>query len=236
MYDTSYQDKLRSQSNRMWHKGYADVYSRVTSYAPYKRHINNLVALLNIQMGDYVLDVGCGSGELLALCRRRTNHLYGIDYSKKMLQRAKINVDDAILQEHDLLKPLPFDNESFDRVISNNVMNYLTNPTMVISEILRVTKIGGEFVIASLKASFNPMVIFKSHLQEAGMINVLKNAEQNLMVGYYNRIIASHLKNGIYVGYSEQSMKDLLLHQSVTNIYVTSSYCGQDVVVTGTRA
>jgi len=83
-----------------------------------------------------VLDVGCGIGDFVRL----TKNAIGVDinpYNVQYCNRMGIN---AVRQQVD---QLPFDDAVFDAVIFDNVIEHIYSPEIIISEAIRVTKIGG---------------------------------------------------------------------------------------------
>lgn len=74
-----------------------------------------------------VLDVGCGTGDLLNELDGRGYELYGLDLSNEMINIAKEKNSNIDLQVADIKK---FNyNRQFDLIISSfDVMNYVTNP------------------------------------------------------------------------------------------------------------
>lgn len=74
-----------------------------------------------------VLDLGCGDGLVgLSLQKKGFQDLTGIDFSETMLEKAKLRGCYKELKQVDLLKELPFQQDSFDLVISVGVTTYLS--------------------------------------------------------------------------------------------------------------
>ncbi len=105
----------------------------------------------------HVLDTGTGTALIpIELCGRDDRfHVTAIDLAKHMLERAEKNVGDAELQDAITLelvdsKRLPYDDESFDAVMSNSIVHHVPEPSSVLSEMLRVTRPGGLFFVRDL--------------------------------------------------------------------------------------
>lgn len=103
------------------------------------------------QQGD-VLDIGSGDGVLAELmsaqCQSYTcadNNLKAIEAAKSRLKHAK-NVRFKQADMHQL----PFENQSFDRVLMLHVLTYSDQPEQAVKEALRVCKPGGEVLISTL--------------------------------------------------------------------------------------
>ena len=94
--------------------------------------------------GGRLLDVGCGTGTLLALAQERGLETFGIDTSDGMLTEARRKVPRARLNKASFYQ-LPFAEESFDYVVETHALSgvgLLTERAII--EMLRVCKSGGE--------------------------------------------------------------------------------------------
>jgi len=96
---------------------------------------------------ESVLDLGCGTGRLLPLLRRRYRRaqLVGVDVSDAMLvqaERRRGRWRKALLLQADA-HALPVAAASFDLVVSNLLLPWCQNPPLVFAEIHRVLRPGG---------------------------------------------------------------------------------------------
>lgn len=97
-----------------------------------------------------VLDVGAGTGVLLARLRERRLHarLVGADLSRGMLRVARERLrHDASLVAGDAVA-LPFDTASFDVVISSSSLHYWDDTAAGLRELSRVLRPGGHLVVS----------------------------------------------------------------------------------------
>ena len=67
----------------------------------------------------------------------------------------------------DLESPLPFPDQSFDRVVCNLVIGYLRDPLFTLREYLRVLKPQGSLVISNLKPYADLSAIYRSFVETA---------------------------------------------------------------------
>ena len=96
-----------------------------------------------------VLDVGCGTGELLRRLRAKYPDatLAGLDPVPEMLAVAR----DKLSGREDLrigyADSLPWPGASFDMVVSCNMFHYITHPVAALKEMSRVIRPGGALVL-----------------------------------------------------------------------------------------
>ncbi len=110
---------------------------------------------LMIRPGDAVLDLGCGrGGETMqaAALSGDTGLAVGLDLTEAMVEEAARSAASRGVRNVRFLvgdiEDLPFDSDSFDRVISNCVINHARDKARVYAEIFRVLKPGGFFVVS----------------------------------------------------------------------------------------
>jgi ubiquinone/menaquinone biosynthesis C-methylase UbiE len=104
---------------------------------------------LELQAGESLLDVGCGTGVLLeALSASVADaELAGADPSPEMLKEARKKLGEAILLKQSPAESLPFPDETFDVVASTNAFHYFRNPLGALEEMSRVLRPTGRLVI-----------------------------------------------------------------------------------------
>lgn len=111
-----------------------------------------------------VLDIGCGEGQYLAYFLSKESYVTGVDYSPKMLNLAKKYLRDKGFYNFSLIKAnakmLPFGNNHFDIVMAIGLLEYLTTPEKVISEITRVLKPNG-YAMLSFSKKWSPFFFLR---------------------------------------------------------------------------
>ncbi|MCC7436655.1 class I SAM-dependent methyltransferase [Candidatus Nomurabacteria bacterium] len=110
-----------------------------------------------------ILDVGCGDGKDLVILSKKTKKIFGIDPSIEFLKKAQINNPSGIFKEA-VGEKIPFQNESFDVVVSKWAIQTSTNVPKVLSEMARVLKKGGSLVFLTK----HPILQFLQKIRDYG--------------------------------------------------------------------
>jgi demethylmenaquinone methyltransferase/2-methoxy-6-polyprenyl-1,4-benzoquinol methylase len=114
-------------------------------------------ALNTLRNGGRVLDFGVGTGAFsLALAGKVTAPLRieGVELSPSVLLRASLNLDRAGVETRMYLRDatnLPFEENTFDAVISAHVLEHLVDPFARLSEMVRVLKPGAPLVVVATR-------------------------------------------------------------------------------------
>jgi len=108
-------------------------------------HVAFITKAVGNRMGLSILDVGCGSGTLLGLLKRRGFRAKGIDSSAEAAKIAKAENGVEVIVGS--LEEAHFPDQSFDVVTLFHVMEHVTNPRHVLVEVTRVLKPDGVVVL-----------------------------------------------------------------------------------------
>jgi SAM-dependent methyltransferase len=121
---------------------------------------------LDAQPAEYILDLGCGDGQLTLRIAATGASVIGVDASAEMVEaaRARGAVADVANAES-----LPYPRRTFDAVFSNAALHWVRDQDAMMKQVHRVLKPGGRFVaemgghgnIAAIRVAF--MAVLSRH-------------------------------------------------------------------------
>ena len=115
------------------------------------------VAALGEAANGSVLDVACGPGILSAAIAKSAREVVAFDLTPGMLKKAEQRCDEAGLANVSFREgnaaELPFADSAFDAVVTRLSVHHFDRPGRVMSEIFRVLRPGGRFVVADVISS-----------------------------------------------------------------------------------
>ena len=157
-----------------------------------------------------ILDLATGTGDFAIIAAKNTDaNITGVDISKRMLEKAKIKVEDQVINDriNFLLgdaENLNFDDSSFDAVTIGFGVRNFDNLNKGLEEIYRVLKKNGMVII--LEPAIPKFVLFKQ----------LYNVYFNYILPFIGRFISndkfaySYLSNSVNAFPSGKKFVDLL--------------------------
>ncbi len=154
------------------------------------------VDLAHLEAGESVLDVGCGTGTLAIVSKRRVGPkgtVHGIDASPEMIARAGEKAKKAgveVFFKQGVVEALPFPDAHFDAVLSTLMLHHLPRKLreQCAREVRRVLKPGGRVLVVDFRESGRKgkglLAHFRhrhGHVELDDMIAVLSGAGLNIL-------------------------------------------------------
>ncbi|GIW66734.1 MAG: hypothetical protein KatS3mg095_0632 [Candidatus Parcubacteria bacterium] len=231
----------KSTLDEQFWKNYFKVYDVLNYLIPYQELLDELCRILNPQQEEIILDAGVGTGNLAILIEKRRAKVIGLDFSKEALEIYKNKNPNAMVILHNLEDPLPFSDNYFDKIVSNNTIYNIPREKRleVFKELYRVLKPGKLIVVANIHKNFKPIKIYidgiKKSYENIGIlktINILiKVLIPTLKIFYYNRIIQKVHKFNKENLFEIEEQKELLEKVGFINISETKFiYSGQAIL------
>ena len=156
-----------------------------------------------IRTGDSVLDLGSGAGNDCFVARAivgETGNVTGIDFTEAMVAKAKENNKKLGFTNVEFvqgdIEDMPLQDNTFDVVVSNCVLNLVPDKNRAFAQIMRVLKPNGHFCVSD--------VVIKGELPE----NLRKDAE--MYVGCVSGAVEMQEYLEII---SRQGFKDITVHK-----------------------
>ena len=119
--------------------------------------LQHIVDQLDIRQGWDILDLGCGTGVLFDMLRRRvgeTGSVTGVDFSFQMAQRANLNFPFPNVAVVDAdAQMLPFRDSAFDMAVAFSAFPHFSDQQKALLETHRVLKPRARFYIIHLESS-----------------------------------------------------------------------------------
>lgn len=162
-----------------------------------------------IKQGSRVLDLGCGRGNVVIEdYRSDIAEAVGIDASREAVE-GNTRLDRIVIGN---VERLPFEDQSFDLVISQWVFEHLEHPEVVFAECFRVLKPGGCIMFVT-PYKYSSVLIAKRLLGSSFTKKILKHVygrdEQDVFETMYRANTRSDLRRLFQrAGFKEESLTE----------------------------
>ncbi|MFL5917786.1 MAG: bifunctional demethylmenaquinone methyltransferase/2-methoxy-6-polyprenyl-1,4-benzoquinol methylase UbiE [Gaiellaceae bacterium] len=143
--------RLPAEGVRVMFDRIAPVYDAMnrTMTAGLDRRWRRMAADAVVRPGDAVLDACCGTGDLAIACARAGGRVTGLDFSERMLERARSKAPELDWVSGDLLA-LPFADASFDAGTVGFGVRNVDDLERALAELRRVLRGGGRLGILEI--------------------------------------------------------------------------------------
>jgi trans-aconitate methyltransferase len=98
---------------------------------------------LDAKAGEYILDLGCGDGQLTQRIAATGASVVGVDASPEMVAAARAP---GVAADVGNAEALPYAKNEFDAVFSNAALHWVRDQDAMMAQVRRVLKPGGRFV------------------------------------------------------------------------------------------
>jgi ubiquinone/menaquinone biosynthesis C-methylase UbiE len=205
--------------NDFWAKYFKD-YDKLNLVPSYVELLTSICQELQPEPGSLVLDIGSGTGNLALRLRGMGCRVVALDFCREALECHQTKHDDCRLVLADLTKGLPFKEDSFDAIASNNVLYTLSAGDQIraMKELHRVLKPGGRIALANPRAGWKPLAIYGRGISlsvraegwSVTTFRIVRWIVPTVKMFYYNRKLAKES----HYHYFEPDEQRRLLEQS----------------------
>ncbi|PJA02414.1 hypothetical protein COX73_00885 [bacterium (Candidatus Gribaldobacteria) CG_4_10_14_0_2_um_filter_36_18] len=220
---------------------YFKVYDVLNLLIPYQELLETICDELEIKPGEKILEAGCGTGNLALKIKERGAKVVGLDNCQEALDIYRKKDPTAELVLADLAKKLPFPDNYFDKIASNNTLYAVPREKrdQLMKESLRILKPGGKIVLANMREGWKPINVYIDHIKKdikifgllVVFLKVIKNIIPTIKMFYYNNKALKADKVGTFSFFKFDEQGSLLIKNGFKNvsknIYV---YSGQAIL------
>ncbi len=123
--------------------------NKIKLYKPSRVRESRISELFPTDVKDQkILDIGCSDGSFGSNLTKQGANVYGVDISPLAAKLAKKKLEDTFVVDVNNQK-LPFSAKYFDLIIASEVIEHLFDPKFFLSEVNRVLKDNGSFIITT---------------------------------------------------------------------------------------
>ena len=140
-------ETLKTKLHKVWTAG--DFYQIAKSY---ETGAADFINRLNLQSGMRVLDVACGAGNLSLPAARAGADVTEIDIAENLIEQARVNANSENLKiQFDVgdAENLPYEDASFDAVVTMFGAMFAPRPEVVATQLKRVCRPDGVIAMAN---------------------------------------------------------------------------------------
>jgi ubiquinone/menaquinone biosynthesis C-methylase UbiE len=236
---------------KYWEIGFKTRLYDGLSPEAYIESLQRVADLIKLDEGEWVLDVGCGSGLLLPLLADRLTQgerYLGMDILPAglvtlRLRANRLNLNGSVSGvQADLSRNLPLGDASVSCVAAHFSIYTLPEEKVrkrVVQELFRIAKPGGLLVTANPTHSYNAKQIIRASLES------LKNHGRPWIVKKYGlypltlhlglKYIEKQLKSGRWHGYRPEELRDEVAQAGFAIEHSETVYGGSGFLVVGRK-
>ena len=189
--------------SNFWRR-YLEVYDFLNLIEPYRELLGVICDELEIRKGERILEAGCGTGNLVFKIKEEGALVVGLDNCREALEICRRKVPGIETVFADLSEKLPFPDNYFDKIASNNTLYAIPKEKQIdtLKELRRILKPGGKIVLANLRKGWNPLKVYfegirKNYSKEGLWLTfskIVKASFPSVKIFYYNYLIQKENK------------------------------------------
>lgn len=229
----------------IWNK-YMCAYDFLTKVDSYNRNLEDIADALNPVLGVRVLDAGSGTGNLSILLKARGGSVLSCDFSKEAIDRHCAKDPKAEVHQISLEEPLPFPDESFDRICCASVLFALTHAgcRLALSEFMRTLRPGGHVVVTvpsgqQRNHQLLPL-FFRAQMNRHGIVlGILQGTVKVwpiLRILYYNWRLGRLPEGQGFRRFTGEQLRNDIAAAGFTGIRISTTYGGRFHLAIATRS
>ena len=139
-------DAIRAFEHAGWQQA-AETYAGAFATAT-RQFIPDILAAADVTRGQAILDVACGLGFLTQAADDAGARATGLDFSGAMLSVA-VRLHPTLRFDRGDAEALPYEDQSFDAVVSSFGIHHAPNPINALKEAHRILRPGGHLAFAT---------------------------------------------------------------------------------------
>jgi len=215
--------------HKFWEK-YFKYYDCLLQLIPYQLLLKKMATLIKQDHDLKLLDLGAGTGNIQYFLKGQIE-VTSFDNSKEALDRLQLKFPNQETMQGSIHEPLPFKDQSFDAIFSNNVLYTLPKEVLpkVVKEMRRVLKPGGRVIVSNLTEGFSPLKIYNTHIKmhrkEHGfistLVHLLKLSWPTIRIFQLNRVIKNNGTTGDYHFFGKEEQRQIFSKSGFKNLIPT---------------
>jgi demethylmenaquinone methyltransferase/2-methoxy-6-polyprenyl-1,4-benzoquinol methylase len=208
-----------------------DLANRLMSFGLDKGWRHRLVKEAGVPEGGVVLDVGCGTGDLLLDFARRISGLkgQGLDFSAGMLEQARKKDTYGLDWRQGSALEIPFGDGTYDAVSMAWVLRSITDPKRCFREMARVAKPGARVLCLELTRPTAPL----PRLLYWPVLNIYVPVMGTLLSGHADGY--KYLRDSIKSFYQPEAVLDFMRQGGLKNVRAVPLTLGAATLFVGEK-
>jgi len=234
----SFLSRVLPSNSRIWH-AYVPVIRTLKNSFEYRNMMGMVNRELRLSLSDRVLDAGCGNGFWLKENLGLFGTGVGIDGEYRMILEAisSLGGDPRIeLRDFDLNFHLPFENDSFDKIVNMLVLGYLEEGGRVaLDEFARMLKPGGRVAVATPVKHADFYEVLKSEVKNrenhGSFWSGLKRLPLGALAVIFGKIVELKETSGEYHFHTKEELESEFKKRGLRVVFSSYAYANQAIVV-----